>query len=60
MALRTVSGLHRIASRLARAEGRAGMSDELGGRDPAPRYGVAYSASLCRDRLGQVLEGMRP
>jgi hypothetical protein len=51
---------HRLAGRLARAEGRFGMADELAGRDPSPRYGAAYGVSLCRDWLARSLADMRP
>lgn len=60
MALRTVGFAHRCAARLARLEGRAGMGDELQGRDPSPRYAGAVLAGWCRDRLARRLESMRP
>lgn len=57
--LRALRSLHRLAGRLAQHEGRAGMGDELAGRD-FQRYGLAYQLSRGRDALGRVLEDMRP
>lgn len=59
MRLRALQGLHRLSARAARRAGHKGMGDELAGRDFA-RYGLAYRLSQARDRLGAVLEGMRP
>ena len=50
---------HRASARLARTEGRRGMSDELAGRD-YHRYAVAYQLSRARDGLAAVIEEMRP
>jgi hypothetical protein len=36
------------------------MADELSGRDPLPRYGVAFQLSRARDGLGGLLDRMRP
>jgi hypothetical protein len=55
-----VHRLRQLAGRLAAAEGRAGMADELSGRDPLPRYGVAFQLSRARDGLGGLLDRMRP
>lgn len=57
--LRALRSLHLLAGRLAQREGRAGMADELAGRD-FQRYGLAYQLSRGRDALGRALEGMRP
>ena len=46
----------RMLSGLAVREGRAGMADELAGRDPLPRYAVAYRLAVLRDRL---VEGLK-
>lgn len=59
MVLRTVGFAHRYAARLARAEGFAGMGDELKGRDPSPRYGGAVLAARVRDGLAEMLLKMR-
>jgi len=40
---------------LARREGRAGMADELAGRDPGARYVTAYRLGLLRDRLTSLV-----
>lgn len=48
------------AGSLARSEGRAGMADELAGRDPSPRYGGALLLARVRDGLAGLLERMRP
>lgn len=50
----------RLLAVLAALEGRAGMADELAGRDPAPRYVTAYRLALLRDRAGRLLDSMRP
>lgn len=55
-----VHRLRQLAGRLAALEGRAGMADELSGRDPLPRYGTAFYLSRARDALGRALEQMRP
>jgi hypothetical protein len=60
LSLRTVALAHRVAARLARAEGRAGMGQELSGRDPEPWYGTAVLAGHVRDALGRHLERMKP
>ncbi len=57
--VRTLGLLHRLAGRLARLEGHAGMGDELAGRDFA-RYSMAYQLSRARDGIGRALEDMRP
>lgn len=49
-----------LAARLARAEGHAGMGDELAGRDPRGRYGGAYVLARCRDWLAGLPERWRP
>ena len=49
-----------LAARLARAEGHAGMADELAGRDPAARYGGAYVLARARDWLASLPERWRP
>ena len=57
----SLAGKARAAlARLARSEGHRGMRDELAGRDPAPRYGLAYACSRTRDRLDQAVEAWRP
>lgn len=48
------------AGSLARSEGRAGMADELAGRDPSSRYGGALLLARVRDGLAVALERMRP
>ena len=60
LSLRTVALAHRCAARLARVEGRAGMGQELSGRDPLPWYGTAAVAGHVRDALGRHLERMKP
>ena len=50
----------RLAEKLARAEGHAGMGDELAGRNPAARYGGAYVLARCRDYLASLPERWRP
>lgn len=60
MALRTVGLARQAADRLARLEGHQGMGAELKGRDPLPRYGGAVLAGRCRDRLDDILKGMKP
>lgn len=50
----------RALSGLAVREGRAGMRDELAGRDPRPRYVTAYRLGLLRDRAGRLLGSMHP
>jgi len=42
---------HRWLAVHAPRAGRAGMADELAGRDPAPAYGMAYRMATWRDRL---------
>lgn len=57
----TITGrLQRMAAGLAAREGRAGVSDELAGRDPRPRYQVALGLSKAMDGLARALESMRP
>lgn len=57
----TITGkLRAMAAGLAAREGRAGMGDELAGRDPRPRYNVALGLSRARDGLARALEAMRP
>jgi hypothetical protein len=60
--LRTVGRLHRLAGRLARSEGHAGMGDELAGRRELAwsRYGGAYVAARCEAALARSLERMKP
>ena len=62
MVLRTVGSLHRFASRLARAEGYAGMGQELAGKRELARsrYGGALVAARLRDSLARLLEAMKP
>ena len=60
LSLRTVALAHRVAARLARVEGHAGMGQELSGRDPLPWYGSAVLAGRVRDMLARHLEGMKP
>jgi hypothetical protein len=47
------SRLHRVLVVRAWREGRAGMADELAGRDPGPRYAAAAWLGRWRDRLEQ-------
>lgn len=49
--LSALSRAHRCLAALAWREGRAGMSDELAGRDPAARYGMAAWLGRIRDEL---------
>jgi hypothetical protein len=49
--LRWCQTLRRVLGGLAVREGRAGMADELAGRDPAPRYSAAFCLAALRDRL---------
>ena len=49
--LRWQSMVSRWLGGLAVREGRGGMADELAGRDPLPRYAVAYRLAALRDRL---------
>ncbi len=58
--LRVTWTLRRLLGGLAAREGRAGMADELAGRDPAARYVTAYRLALMRDRAARILDGMRP
>lgn len=60
--MRVAAGLRRAVDRWARSEGQAGMADELSDRPGyADRhYGFALHLSVLRDRLGRVLEDMRP
>jgi hypothetical protein len=51
--LATASRLHRLLAVRAWREGRAGMRDELAGRDPQPRYAAAAWLGRWRDRLEQ-------
>lgn len=60
MLMRATERARSLTGRLARAEGYAGMGDELAGRNPAARYGGAYMLARARDELGRVLERMRP
>lgn len=49
----TITGkLRAIAAGLAAREGRAGMGDELAGRDPSQRYNVALKLSRARPGAG--------
>ena len=56
--LRWQSIAHRVLGGLAAREGRAGMADELAGRDPAARYVTAYRLALLRDRAARLLGGV--
>lgn len=58
--LRALQSLYRLSDRLARQEGHQGMTDELRGRDPKPRYGGAYLMSVVRDKLSKQLERIKP
>jgi hypothetical protein len=58
--MRFASSVRHALARFAVAEGRAGMADELAGRDPMPRYGAALALSRCRDRLSAALTRMGP
>jgi len=60
MLMRAAEWARRQAGKAARAEGHAGMADELAGRDPAPRYGGAFVLASARDWLTRLLESMRP
>lgn len=57
--LRVLQFAHRLASRLARAEGHRGMGDELAGREYF-RYAVALRLGQARDKLAKALEDARP
>jgi hypothetical protein len=58
--MRAMDWGRRQAGLLARSEGRAGMADELAGRDPSPRYGGALILARVRDELARALDRMRP
>jgi hypothetical protein len=60
--LEAIEGLRRLAGRLARSEGRAGMGEELAGRTELAwsRYGGAYVAARCEQALARSLERMKP
>ncbi len=62
LAMRAVHALRGLTARWARAEGHAGMGNELAGQPEAAerQYGAAYHLSRARDAFGRVLEGMRP
>lgn len=60
MLMRAAERARSLTGRLARAEGHAGMGDELAGRDPAARYGGAYVLARCRDWLARFPERWRP
>jgi len=49
--LELTARLHRVLVVRAWREGRAGMADELAGRDPGPRYAAALWLGRWRDRL---------
>ena len=50
-----------LAGRLARAQGHAGMGDELDGHTTARQhYGAAYRLSRLRDQLAVHLDRLRP
>jgi hypothetical protein len=50
-----------LAGRLARAQGHAGMGDELDGHARARQhYGAAYRLSRLRDHLAAQLDRLRP
>lgn len=42
-----------LSGRASRA-GRAGMGEELAGRDPKPAYSLAYTLSRWRDKVGAI------
>ena len=52
--MRAAATLRILAARWARKEGRAGMADELAGRDPRPRYVTAWRLVLLRDKVLKV------
>jgi hypothetical protein len=62
MLMRAADWGRRQAGSLARSEGRAGMAEELAGRDELARsrYGGALVLARVRDGLARVLERMRP
>ena len=60
MLMRAAERARSLTGRLAKAEGHAGMGEELAGRDPAARYGGAYVLARARDWLGQLPEKWRP
>lgn len=58
--LRCRESMDRLLGGLAVQEGRAGMRDELAGRDPRARYLTALRLGLLRDRAGRLLGSMHP
>lgn len=62
MAMRSLDGARRLAARAARAQGHAGMGDELAGAGGPARqhYGTAARLSQLRDELARRLDGMGP
>lgn len=57
--LRLTGVLREAADVRARQAGRAGMRDELAGRDPGFWYGTALRLSRWRDGLARSLEAIR-
>jgi len=49
--LRAATVTRRLLDVAASREGRAGMKDELSGRDPRLRYVTAYRLGMWRDRV---------
>lgn len=62
MAMRSVDLARRLAARVARAQGHAGMGDELAGaRGPARQhYSTAALLGRLRDEFARRLDGYRP
>lgn len=58
--MRAAERARNLTGRLARAEGHAGMGEELAGRDPGARYGGAYALARARDWLAGLPERWRP
>jgi hypothetical protein len=58
--LRVLQNLRRLSARYALREGHQGMTEELQGKDPEHRYGMAFLMSRVRDMLDKALEEMRP
>jgi len=61
-AMRVTAFAQRLAGRLARLEGHAGMGDEIAGHGGRARqqYSAAYLLSRLRDELGRQLDRLRP
>jgi hypothetical protein len=62
LVMRSLNGARQLAARAARAQGRAGMGDELGGYQGTARqhYGAAVTLGQLRDELARRLDRMRP